>query len=106
MAAETGVALVIISFLKGTSPGDAREWKEADLVFEIGLWNFACREVGARADLERLEETLEIMSDAATMNRLAESDVELARGEHVSAEELAEVMRQRRHSEQGRRRSV
>lgn len=29
MAAETGVALVIISFLKDTSPGDAREWKES-----------------------------------------------------------------------------
>ena len=50
----------------------------------------------APEDLERLEETLEIMRDAATMNRLAESDAELARGEHVSAEELAEAMRQRR----------
>ena len=47
-------------------------------------------------DLERLEETLEIMRDAATMSRLAESDAELARGEHVSAGELAEAMRQRR----------
>ena len=36
------------------------------------------------------------MRDAATMNRLAESDAELARGEFVSAEELAEAMRQRR----------
>jgi antitoxin YefM len=45
---------------------------------------------------ERLEETLEIMRDVATMNRLAQSDAELARGECVSAEELAEVMRQRR----------
>jgi hypothetical protein len=32
------------------------------------------------------------MRDAATMNRLAESDAELARGEYVSAEELAEAM--------------
>jgi hypothetical protein len=47
-------------------------------------------------DLEALEETLEIMRDAATMNRLAESDAELARGEYVSAEELAEAMRRRR----------
>jgi hypothetical protein len=31
-----------------------------------------------------------------TMNRLAESDADLARGEHVSTEELAEAMRQRR----------
>jgi hypothetical protein len=29
------------------------------------------------------------------MNRLAESDAELAQGESVSAEELAEAMRQR-----------
>jgi antitoxin YefM len=50
----------------------------------------------ALEDLERLEETLEIMRDAATMNRLAESYAELARGEFVSAEELAEAMRQRR----------
>lgn len=49
----------------------------------------------APEDLEALEETLEIMRDAATMNRLAESDAELARGEYVSAEELAEAMRQR-----------
>ena len=49
----------------------------------------------APEDLERLEETLEIMRDFATMDRLAESDAELARGECVSAEEFAEVMRQR-----------
>jgi antitoxin YefM len=50
----------------------------------------------APEDLEALEETLEIMRDAATMNRLAESDAELARGEYVSAGELAEAMRRRR----------
>jgi antitoxin YefM len=50
----------------------------------------------APEDLERLEETLEIMRDVVTMNRLAESDAELARGECVSTEEFAEVMRQRR----------
>lgn len=50
----------------------------------------------APEDLERLEETLEILRDAATMNRVAESEAELARGEFVSAEELAEAMRQRR----------
>jgi hypothetical protein len=42
-----------------------------------------------------LEETLAIMRDAATMSRLAESDAELARGEYVSADELAETMRRR-----------
>ncbi len=49
----------------------------------------------APEDLEALEETLEIMRDAATMNRLAESDAELARGEYVSSDELAEAMRRR-----------
>jgi PHD/YefM family antitoxin component YafN of YafNO toxin-antitoxin module len=49
----------------------------------------------APEDLAALEETLEIMRDAGTMNRLAESDAELARGEYVSAEELAEAMRRR-----------
>ena len=52
----------------------------------------------APEDLEALEETLAIMRDAATMNRLAESDAELARGEYVSAEELAETMRRRQAS--------
>ncbi len=46
-------------------------------------------------DLERLEETLAILRDAETMRRLAESDAALARGEAVSAEELAEAMRHR-----------
>jgi antitoxin YefM len=49
----------------------------------------------APEDLEALAETLEIMRDAATMKRLAESDAELACGEYVSAEELAETMRRR-----------
>lgn len=47
-------------------------------------------------DLEQLEETVAVLSDPATMRRLADSDAELARGEVVSAEELAEAMRQRR----------
>ena len=46
-------------------------------------------------DLERLEETLAIMRDADTMRRLAESDAELARGEEVTAAELAETIRNR-----------
>ena len=46
-------------------------------------------------DLESLEETLAILSDRATMHRLAESEAELARGEVVSADELAETMRRR-----------
>ncbi|MDT3438024.1 MULTISPECIES: type II toxin-antitoxin system Phd/YefM family antitoxin [unclassified Pseudofrankia] len=50
----------------------------------------------ALEDLEQLEQTLEILSDPATMRRLAESDAELARGEEVTAEELADTMRRRR----------
>lgn len=50
-------------------------------------------------DLEQLEETLAILRDAETTRRLIESDAELARGETVSAEELAEAMRQRRSAE-------
>jgi antitoxin YefM len=46
-------------------------------------------------DLEQLEETLAILNDPATMQRLTDSDAELARGEIVSAEELAEAMRGR-----------
>jgi antitoxin YefM len=47
-------------------------------------------------DLEALEETVAILSDPATMRRLADSDAEIARGETVSADDLAEAMRQRR----------
>jgi antitoxin YefM len=47
-------------------------------------------------DLEQLEETLAIMRDGDTLRRLAESDAELARGEEVSAGELADAMRRRR----------
>jgi prevent-host-death family protein len=47
-------------------------------------------------DLAQLEETLAILSDPATMRRLAQSDAELARGEEVTADELAETMRGRR----------
>ena len=47
-------------------------------------------------DLEGLEETVAILSDPATMQRLAKSDAEIARGEVVSAEDLADAMRQRR----------
>ncbi len=36
-----------------------------------------------------------MIGDPATMRRLAESDAELARGETVSADELAEAMARR-----------
>lgn len=47
-------------------------------------------------DIEQLEETIAVLCDPATMARLAESDAELARGEALSAEDLAEAMRRRR----------
>lgn len=46
-------------------------------------------------DLESLEETIAVLGDPETMRQLAEADAELARGEVVSAEELAEAMRRR-----------
>jgi antitoxin YefM len=46
-------------------------------------------------DLDQLEESLAIMRDTDTLRRLAESDAELARGEEVSADELAETIRRR-----------
>lgn len=47
-------------------------------------------------DLEALHETLSILADPETMRRLAESDAELARGEVVDADQLAETMAARR----------
>jgi prevent-host-death family protein len=47
-------------------------------------------------DLEALEETLSILSSPDTLRRLAESDAELARGEAVSADDLAETLAARR----------
>jgi antitoxin YefM len=50
----------------------------------------------ALADLEALQETLSVLSDPETLRRLVQSDAELARGEVVGAEELAELMAARR----------
>ena len=50
----------------------------------------------ATEDLESLEETIAVLSDPATMQRLAASDQELARGEGESEEQLEQTMRQRR----------
>ncbi len=47
----------------------------------------------ATEDLERLEETLAILRDTETVSRLAAS--ELARGESILADELADAMRRR-----------
>lgn len=50
----------------------------------------------ATEDLESLEETIAILSDPETLQRLAASDAELAHGEGESEAELAEVMAARR----------
>lgn len=50
----------------------------------------------ATEDLESLEESVAILSDPDTMQRLAASDAELARGEGESEADLAQVM-DRRH---------
>ena len=50
-------------------------------------------------DLEALEETIAILRDPATMQRLADSDAELARGEVVSADQLAAAMQMRKRSD-------
>jgi antitoxin YefM len=49
-------------------------------------------------DLESLEETIAVLSDAATLRALAESDAELARGEGEDEQSLAAAMRARRAS--------
>jgi prevent-host-death family protein len=47
-------------------------------------------------DLEALEETIEVLSDAAVMQALAQADAELARDEGEGEESLAAAMRKRR----------
>ncbi len=50
----------------------------------------------APEDLESLEETVEILSDAETMRRMVRSEAELASGETESEVELGAVMDLRR----------
>lgn len=50
----------------------------------------------APEDLESLEETIAILSEADTMQRLAASDAELARGEGEFESALTEAMAERR----------
>lgn len=49
-------------------------------------------------DVEALEETIAILSDTETMQRLIEAEGEIARGEGETEEQLAEAMRRRRTS--------
>jgi antitoxin YefM len=52
----------------------------------------------AQEDLDALEETIAVLSDAEALRQLAASDAELAAGEGESEEALAEAMRHRRAS--------
>ena len=47
-------------------------------------------------DLEALEETIAVLSDAAAMRALAAAEVEIARGEGEGQADLAAAMRKRR----------
>lgn len=47
-------------------------------------------------DLEALEETIAVLSDAAALHALSEADAELARGEGEDQDSLAAAMRARR----------
>ena len=49
-------------------------------------------------DVEALEETIAILSDAETMKDLVQAEAEIARGEGETVEQLAEAMRRRRGS--------
>ena len=49
-------------------------------------------------DLDALEETIAALSDSDALRQLAASDVELARGEGETEQDLADAMRRRRAS--------
>ena len=50
----------------------------------------------APEDLERLEETIAVLTDSDLLRQLAESNADLASGQVETADELAEAMRQRK----------
>jgi len=53
------------------------------------------------SDLESIEATIELLSDQAAMTRIREAEDAIARGEATTAEEMAELMRQRKALERG-----
>jgi antitoxin YefM len=52
----------------------------------------------ATEDLEPLEKSIAILSDPGTLQRLAASDAELARGEGESETQLAQAVSERRRN--------
>ena len=51
------------------------------------------------SDLESIEATIELLSDQAAMARIREAEDAIARGEATTAEEMAELMKQRKARE-------
>lgn len=51
-------------------------------------------------DLESMEATIELLSDPEAMARVLEAEAAIERGEATSADEMAELMRQRKAREQ------
>lgn len=51
-------------------------------------------------DLESLEATIELLADEDAMRRVRQADADIAAGDVTSADELAELMEQRRQREQ------
>lgn len=52
-------------------------------------------------DIEAMEQTIEILSDAETLRRLAASDAEIARGEVEDIDSLTAAMNARRRGQAG-----
>jgi prevent-host-death family protein len=50
-------------------------------------------------DLESMEATIELLSDPAAMARIREAEDAIAQGEGTTAEEMAELMKQRKARE-------
>ena len=55
----------------------------------------------AAEDLASMEATLELLSDPAAMRAVQQADADLAAGRFVTAEEMAELMDERRRRERG-----
>jgi prevent-host-death family protein len=53
------------------------------------------------SDLESIEATIELLSDQAAIARVREAGDAIARGETTTAEEMAELMKQRKARERG-----
>ena len=55
------------------------------------------------ADLEALEETLDILATPGALEQIRQAEVEIARGEAIGADELHRRLADRRQSEQAER---